>query len=329
VVGVLAGLTALYAILASPGTTAGRSASPAIALASGSLSQSNSKDGSAILAASNMKPGDLVSGTVTIENTGSIGGAFSLSHSNLLDTAGPNGGALSAKLDLLVEDVTAPGFPATVYSGRLDGLGTRALGSFSPGRPHIYRFKVSFPDGGSPPSQTGGDNAYQGSAVSVQYDWSASEAPTAEPPPQLAPPPSAARNLEPDSNVKKIRKRVRARKLRRFEGTASDDVEVAKVEIALLRLEGKARAAAGKRRRTACFWLKNGKARFKRTGARRRKCGKQLWLRARGTTSWRFKLSRPLPRGTYVLYSRATDNAGLSEQRFTSGDRNRIRFRVR
>jgi hypothetical protein len=148
-------------------------------LVAGTLSMSNSRDGAAILTAAGMAPGVSRVGDVTIANTGDLAGTFSLSKSNLGDTPGPAGGALSAALDLLVQDVTNAGVPVTVYSGKLGAMGPRALGDWAPGASHTYRFTVSLPDGGAPPSATAGDNAYQSSTVSVRYDWIA----TGEEPP--------------------------------------------------------------------------------------------------------------------------------------------------
>jgi hypothetical protein len=144
-----------------------------VELLGGTLAMSNSRDGAAILTAAGMAPGDSRVGDVTIANTGDLTATFSLSKSNLGDTPGPARGTLSTALDLLVQDVTNPGAPATVYSGKLGAMGPRALGGWAPGASRTYRFTVSLPDGGPPPSETLGDNAYQSSAMSVQYDWNA------------------------------------------------------------------------------------------------------------------------------------------------------------
>jgi spore coat-associated protein N len=156
-------ITALaVALLAAAAREGERPASPVVELASGTLSQSNSRNGAAILTATGLKPGDSRSGEVTIANTGELGGAFALSKSGLSDAPGGWGGALSGVLDLLVQDVT--GAPATIYSGKLAAMGSLSLGDWAPGAARTYRFTVSFPDGGAPPSETSGDNAYKGSA---------------------------------------------------------------------------------------------------------------------------------------------------------------------
>lgn len=136
--------------------------------AGGSLTLSNSSEGSAILALGGMRPGDSAAGTVTIGNTGTVPGDLSLSTSKPVDTPGPGGGALSGRLDLVVTDVTNPGSPVTVYSGKLAALGSSALGTLAPGGSRTYDFHVEFPNAGP-----GAENAYQGSSLSVQFDWTA------------------------------------------------------------------------------------------------------------------------------------------------------------
>jgi spore coat-associated protein N len=161
----------LVALLATAAREREHPPSPVVELASGTLSQSNSRSGAAILTAAGLTPGDSRSGEVTIANTGDLEGAFALSKSGLSDTPGGGGGTLSGVLELLVQDVT--GAPATVYSGKLAAMGPLPLGDWNAGTSRTYRFTVSFPDGGAPPSETSGDNAYKGSIVAVQYDWAA------------------------------------------------------------------------------------------------------------------------------------------------------------
>jgi hypothetical protein len=163
-------LLALAAIAIGLAVVSARGAPPTAQLellsSHGSLSLSNSREGSAILSLAPMRPGDTVSGTVTIGNTGTVAGDLVLSSSNLVDVPGANGGALSARLDLLVRDVTDPLNPATVYSGPIPGLSPMSLGSLAPAATRDYEFRIDFPSGA-------GDNAYQGSSLSVQFDWTA------------------------------------------------------------------------------------------------------------------------------------------------------------
>jgi PASTA domain/Bacterial Ig-like domain (group 3) len=143
----------------------------------GTLTLSNDKEGSAILTLGGMRPGDSVTDAVTLGNTGTLDGDLSLSTSNLLDTPGGGGGALSGKLDLRIRDVTVAGSPVTVYNGKIDALTPVALGTLTAGASRIYEFRVFFPDAGP-----GVENAYQGSSMSVQFDWTAVSTVDVDPP---------------------------------------------------------------------------------------------------------------------------------------------------
>ena len=134
----------------------------------GSLTLSNTKEGAAVLSLGGIKPGDSITDTVTLGNTGTLPGDLSLDTSNLVDVPGSGGGALSGKLDLRVRDITNAGSPVTVYTGKIAGLTPVALGTLAAGDSRVYEFKVDFPDTGA-----GAENAYQGSGMSVQFDWTA------------------------------------------------------------------------------------------------------------------------------------------------------------
>jgi hypothetical protein len=161
-----------------------RSAAPAHARAAavtGSLTQSNSRDGGAILGATGMRPGDVVGGDVTIANTGDLAGAFQLSQTPLTETPGAGGGRLSSKLQLQVFDVTDPAAPQTMWAGDLGAFAGRDLGTFGAGQARTYRFVVTFPDSGS-----AADNAFAGSSSTVRFVWTA----IADDPAAAAPTPS-------------------------------------------------------------------------------------------------------------------------------------------
>jgi hypothetical protein len=138
---------------------------------SGSITIRNSLEGAAILTTGSMRPGSSVQGEVKITNAGTAA-AIRLSKSHLTDVLGPFGGALSGRLQLTVEDLAKPASPI-VYSGPLSSLPSVALGSFAQGQAHTFRFTVTLPNAGQPPSSSTGDNLYQGSSTSVQFDWTA------------------------------------------------------------------------------------------------------------------------------------------------------------
>ena len=100
-----------------------------------------------------------------------------------------------------------------------------------------------------------------------------------------------------------------------------------------IRLRGIALARGGCRVRrveVAVARRTGKKCRFLRADGRfgaRRSCSKPQFLRATGTTKWRFAISLRLPRGRYAVYSRAADTAGTVE---TWGRKRKIlRARVR
>ena len=148
-----------------------RSSQPARAQASaatGSLSQSNSRSGAAILGASAMRPGDVVTGEVTIANTGDIPGAFRLSQTPITEQPGEGGGLLSSRLQLQVIDVTNAAAPTTVWAGGLGAFDGRDLGTFAGGQARTYRFVASFPEGGAAT-----DNAFASASSSIGFTWTA------------------------------------------------------------------------------------------------------------------------------------------------------------
>lgn len=171
----LATLAAAAVALGAPGVPGGGEdgiARPEATLRSGSFAQGNSRSGMPVFSAANLGPGDSTTGSVRITNTGTLGAGFTLSAYDVADVPGPNGGLLSNRLRLAVLDVTRS-VPATVYSGPLAAMPARPLGRFAPSEARTYRFTASFPDGGSPASAAGGDNAYTGSSVSASFRWSA------------------------------------------------------------------------------------------------------------------------------------------------------------
>jgi spore coat-associated protein N len=168
-------LGVLIAAVAAAGSVHGSGAPAAeVRLASGTLSLSNSLNEAAVLSAQNLKPGESRTGQVTVANTGTLDGAFSLTQSNLADTPGPHGGRLSDALQLSIEQISAGGSTvSSVYSGAMSGLNSRQLGTLGAGEPRSYRFTASLPDNGHPLGPGLGDNLLQRSAVRADYVWTA------------------------------------------------------------------------------------------------------------------------------------------------------------
>jgi spore coat-associated protein N len=168
---ILLTIAAIVAVgtVAVGGTYANFTATPTTvtsnAFTSGALTMTRSGSG-AILSASAMKIGDTAAGSVTITNTGTLAGVYTLAGS----TTGSS--ALAGQLQLKIyADADNAGTP--VYSGALSGLSSVSLGTFTAnGDAHTYYFHVSLPTTGS----DAGDNAFQGLSAAATFSWSATQA---------------------------------------------------------------------------------------------------------------------------------------------------------
>ncbi|MBJ7353578.1 MAG: hypothetical protein JHC98_02025 [Thermoleophilaceae bacterium] len=108
---------------------------------------------------------------------------------------------------------------------------------------------------------------------------------------------------------------LRAKSFKRIAGTAGPAGSIRRVEIAVRRIDAK--ALKSKR----CVWLKSVNARFKKVkSTAKKKCTKQVWLKAKGTAKWSFSLKgrKRLPRGSYEIYSRVTLTDGTKQSKFTT-----------
>lgn len=156
----LATLAAAGAIAVGSGATfTSESGNTISAVTSGTLTQTNSKDGGAIFNLVDIKPGDVLNGSLTLTNTGSLPAKFSLT-----EIASANGFA-ATWLTLTIKDVTAG---TTVYDGNFGGLvdgAATALGTFQNGDAHQYTFTVKL-DQDAP-------NTQQGKTASASYRWDA------------------------------------------------------------------------------------------------------------------------------------------------------------
>lgn len=127
------------------------------AVTSGTLSQSNSKDGQAIFNLTNLKPGDTLNGSLKLTNTGSLPADFTLTEvSSANNFTGDN-------LTLVIKNATTD---TVVYNGTFGGLadGTKnALGTFAPGAANDYTFTVSLAQATT--------NADQGKTANATYQW--------------------------------------------------------------------------------------------------------------------------------------------------------------
>lgn len=138
--------------------------------AEGSFGFASSRDGMPIFSAAAIGPGDSVSGTVEIADTGTLPGELTVSRHDVEDVGGTGGGRLSEQLSLRIADVSDPGEPVVVYSGPLATMPAREAGLLEPGQSRTYEFVATLPESGAP------QNDLQGASTSVAYAWTAHEA---------------------------------------------------------------------------------------------------------------------------------------------------------
>lgn len=148
-----------------------QAANPNNTFTAGTLSIGNSPNG-AILSLTNLKPGDTNSGTVDIQNTGSLSGTFSLSRTALTNSDNTN--PLSDKINLVVKDCgdfssgtpTCDAGDPVKYSGTLTGMTSSvALGTFAANEKHRYQFTATF--------DSSAGNVYQGGNSTATFTWNA------------------------------------------------------------------------------------------------------------------------------------------------------------
>ena len=141
-------------------------------VASGTMTQSNSKTGAAVFNVNNMKPGDVAVGDVTITNTGSLPTVFSLTESAFTSTfaAATSPATGAANLQLVVQEINPTTFAAigpAAYTGNFGALGTKPLTTFVAASAHTFRFTVTF-------ASTAG-NSEQGKTASATYTWNGAQ----------------------------------------------------------------------------------------------------------------------------------------------------------
>lgn len=129
----------------------------------GTLAISSSRTG-AILSSTGLKPGQTVNGSITIANTGTLAGRYTLSG------AATGSAELAGRLQLVVYKDADGAEGAKLYEGSLGAFRSVELGTFAArGESHTFHFHVSLPTSTS-------DNALQGLAASASFTWSAVQA---------------------------------------------------------------------------------------------------------------------------------------------------------
>lgn len=157
----LATLTAAAAVAVGSGATfTTHSHNTVSAVTSGSLQQTNSKADAALFNLANIKPGDSVTGAVTITNSGTLAQKMTGSELQVTD------GFTTGDLKLAVTDTSDT---RTVYSGNFGSMGAVSLlahdgsDTWAAGEAHTYRFVVTL--------GTSAGNEDQSKAASASFAW--------------------------------------------------------------------------------------------------------------------------------------------------------------
>lgn len=156
----------------------------ALSDAAGSVTLTNSLEGSAILGATGMRPGDQATGSVRIGNSGTVPGVLVLQAGIQSESPSPAGGSLWTRLQVAIADVTDAQHPTGLYSGPIGSIGQLPVGALQAGQQRDFRFVATLPDG-DPLI----DNSYQGAGVSTLFTWTATgdEIPVPTPTPTTTP----------------------------------------------------------------------------------------------------------------------------------------------
>jgi hypothetical protein len=157
--------------------------------AQGPVGLSSSRANVALLQGTGIKPGDSVTGLVTLTNKGDRAGKLSLMISGVHDTAGFFGGRLSSVLQLRIDDLTTGSAPVQTTLARTTPV---ALADLKGRQARTYKVTATFPDTGLPPGPGLGDNAQQGSSVQVALAWNLTEKDPVAPKPPLPTAPGPA-----------------------------------------------------------------------------------------------------------------------------------------
>ena len=129
----MATLLAASGVAVASGATFNTTTASSGLVASGTLRQINSN--SVAFSKENLKPGDTVTGTVQITNSGSLPAQFTMTEATVTNTFSP-----ASDVTLQVTDETGK----TISSGTLGSAGAVSLGTWAAGEKHTYTYKVTF-----------------------------------------------------------------------------------------------------------------------------------------------------------------------------------------
>jgi hypothetical protein len=186
VVTIAVALGALGLAVASPG----QPQTEVAFTASGALGLTSSRDGETLFAANQMRPGQAVSGTLRITNTGQTGAILAVRTSGIQEQAGAGGGLLSGRLALIINDVSVNVAPVQLWAGHPQELDEARVAILAQGESRDLVVTAALPAAGA-------TNAYQGASVSLGITWGVrplgdglnASGPTPTPTPSVTPAP--------------------------------------------------------------------------------------------------------------------------------------------
>jgi hypothetical protein len=174
-------ITLAIAVVAGAAPAGDRPAELGRMAASGAVTLSSAKPSTAIIHATDLMPGQSVSGNVALANVGDTAGRLSLLRTRMVDAPGRFGGRLSDALQLRVQEGDGD-----TWTGPLTGPDALDLGVMEPDEGRSYKLTLTLPDSGP----AGRDNAVQGSSVTIDWAWATEsvDVPTATPTPDAPSP---------------------------------------------------------------------------------------------------------------------------------------------
>lgn len=150
---------------------------PKLELVGRKLQFTQTRANQALIKLPNAKPGQIAVGSTRLTVTGAPA-VVSVGVESMRDVPGRRGGKLitSGKLRIAV---SCTGHPCpgsgVAYIGPLSLMRTRSLGLWSPGTSRTYAVRVWMQRGAVPPSNTTGDNRFQGSRAKFGLVWNATQ----------------------------------------------------------------------------------------------------------------------------------------------------------
>jgi spore coat-associated protein N len=112
----------------------------------GTLQITNSRDGQAVLTATDIRPGETRQGTCTITNSGPVAFSLQVLNAGVADSGTP---PLSGALTLTIADAATG---AQLWTGAWNTFSSISLGTFAPGQAQDYSFSLTFPTANAVPA---------------------------------------------------------------------------------------------------------------------------------------------------------------------------------